>query len=140
GAIIKSGYWRKWPEQRAPVCEYIVQSIDGAYEENEESDHSARTTFGIFDIFNADNAQVLEALLKGKKRREVQRYHAILIEAWRGKVPFSTFKRVAIDGYKEFKPDRLLIEKKASGISLIQELRKGGLPVKPVLPDRSKKS
>jgi predicted phage terminase large subunit-like protein len=33
-----------------------------------------------------------------------------------------------------------LIEKKASGISLIQELRKGGLPIKPVLPDRSKKS
>ena len=55
-------------------------------------------------------------------------------------MPFSTFKRVAIDGYKDFKPDRLLIEKKASGISLIQELRKGGLPVKPMLPDRSKKS
>jgi len=36
--------------------------------------------------------------------------------------------------------DRLLIEKKASGISLIQELRKGGLPVKAMLPDRSKKS
>ncbi len=30
--------------------------------------------------------------------------------------------------------------KKASGISLIQELRKGGLPVKAMLPDRSKKS
>src|SRR5215207_3391867 len=47
GAIIKAGYWRKWPEQRAPVCEYIVQSIDGAYEEHEESDYSARTTWGI---------------------------------------------------------------------------------------------
>ena len=34
----------------------------------------------------------------------------------------------------------MLIEKKASGISLLQELRKGNLPVKPVLPDRSKKS
>jgi len=32
------------------------------------------------------------------------------------------------------------MERKASGISLIQELRKGGLPVKPMLPDRSKKS
>jgi len=33
-----------------------------------------------------------------------------------------------------------LIEKKASGISLIQELRKSSLPVKAVNPDRSKKS
>jgi len=73
-------------------------------------------------------------------RHEVQRYHEILLEAWRGKVPFSAFKRNVIDGFKQYAPDRLLIEKKASGISLIQELRKGGLPVKPVMPDRSKKS
>jgi len=94
----------------------------------------------VFDIFHADNAPILEALIKGKKRRDVQRYHAILVEAWRGKVPFSTFKRVTVVGYKEHQPDRLLIEKKASGISLLQELRKGGLPVKAMLPDRSKKS
>jgi len=50
-------------------------------------------------IFHADNAPILEALIKGKKRRDVQRYHAILVEAWRGKVPFSTFKRVTVDGY-----------------------------------------
>jgi hypothetical protein len=41
-------------------------------------------------------------------------------QAWRGKVPFSAFKRVVIDGFKQYEPDRLLIEKKASGISLIQ--------------------
>ena len=63
-----------------------------------------------------------------------------MVEAWRGKVPFSTFKRIIQDGFKGYEPDRLLIEKKASGISLIQELRKGGLPVKPMLPDRSKRS
>ena len=45
-----------------------------------------------------------------------------------------------IDGFKQYEPDWLLIEKNASGISLLQELRKGGLPVKAVMPDRSKKS
>jgi phage terminase large subunit-like protein len=44
------------------------------------------------------------------------------------------------DGYEEYQPDRLLIEKKASGHSLIQELCRGGLPVTPISPDRSKKS
>jgi hypothetical protein len=43
----------------------------------------------------------LRALLADKKRKEVQRYHAILLEAWRGKVPFSAFKRVVIDGFKD---------------------------------------
>jgi phage terminase large subunit-like protein len=70
----------------------------------------------------------------------VQRYHVILLGAWRGKVPFSAFKRIAIDGFKEYQPDRILIEKKASGHSLIQELRKGSLPVKPVNPDKSKET
>jgi predicted phage terminase large subunit-like protein len=140
GAILKAAYWRKWPNKNPPVVEYIVQSIDGAFEEDEESDYSARTTWAVFDIFNQDNAKILQALMQGKKRSELQRYHAILLEAWRGKVPFSAFKRIVIDGFKEYEPDRLLIEKKASGHSLIQELRKGSLPVKAVSPDRSKKS
>jgi len=58
GAIIKAAYWRKWPEKPAPVVEYVIQSIDGAYEEEEENDYSARTTWGIFDIFHQDNAKV----------------------------------------------------------------------------------
>jgi len=85
-----------------------VQSIDGAYEEEEENDHSARTTWGVFDIFHADKAPILEALIKGKRRRDVQRYHAIRVEAWRGKVPFSTFKKVALDGYKHQWLEQLL--------------------------------
>ena len=62
----------------------------------------------MFDIFHADNAPILEALIKGKKSRDVQRYHAILVEAWRGKVPFSTFKKVAVDGYKHQWLEQLL--------------------------------
>jgi len=134
GAIIKSAFWRKWPDKQAPVCEYIVQSIDGAYEEEEENDYSARTTWGIL------TSSMPRMRRCSKRYSEVQRYHAIMVEAWRGKVPFSTFKRIIQDGFKGYEPDRLLIEKKASGISLIQELRKGGLPVKPMLPDRSKRS
>jgi len=116
GAIIKAAMWRKWPEKLPPICEYVVQSIDGAFEEDEEADYSARTTWGIFDLYHQDNSRVLQSVLQGKKRHEVQRYHAILLEAWRGKVPFSAFKRNVIDGFKQYEPDRLLIEKKASGI------------------------
>jgi len=138
GAIIKRSYWRKWPGKTPPVVEFVLQSWDTAFEEDEENDYSAVTTWGIFDIFDVDNAKVIEEVTKGRKRGEVQQYHAIVIHAWRGKVPFSTLKRNAKDFHKEYSPDLTMIEKKASGHSLIQELRRSGLPVKALKADRSK--
>jgi len=81
GAILKAAYWRKWPSTEPPTVEYIVQSVDGAYEEDEENDYSARTTWGVFDIFHQDNARLLQSYIKDKKRHEVQRYYAVLVEA-----------------------------------------------------------
>lgn len=138
GAIIKRSYWRKWPGKSPPVVEFVLQSWDTAFEEDEENDYSAVVTVGIFDIFDVDNAKVIEEVTKGKKKGEVQQYHAIVVHAWRGKVPFSTLKRNAKDFQKEYEPDLVMIEKKASGHSLIQELRRGGLPIKALKADRSK--
>ncbi len=44
-----------------------------------------------------------------------------------------------IEGYNDYEPERLLIEKKVSGISLIQELRRGRVPIKPIDLDWSKR-
>lgn len=141
GAIIKSSYWGVWPSETPPVCEYVLQSLDTAFEEGEENDYSARTTWGIFDIYQSENSKVIEAYLARHKDRPThQRYHAILIEGWRGKVPFSVLQRNVLDGIDEYEPDRVLIEKKASGHSLIQEMRRAGIAVKAIKPDRSKLS
>lgn len=141
GAILKASYWNKWPKSvPVPVCEYVIQTVDGAFEEDEEADYSARTTWGIFDIYQAENAKVVEAL-KGANllpKMGGLRYHAILLEAWRGKVQFHTFKRQIADGIAEYEPNRVLIEKKASGHSLLQELRRANLPVKAVKVSTSK--
>ena len=42
--------------------------------------------------------------------------------------------------YKEHRPDVCMIEKKASGQSLIQDMRRAGIPVLKYLPDRDKVS
>ena len=42
--------------------------------------------------------------------------------------------------YYQHKPDVCIVEKKASGQSLIQDMRRGGLPVQEYLPDRDKVS
>lgn len=135
GAILKAKFWREWPLDDPPVCDYILQSYDTAFEEGEEDDCSARTTWGIFD-WNAQDAKRLpEALLK---RPPPTRYHAILLEHWMDKVQYAELKKLAKASFTLFKPDRVLIEKKASGHVLIQDMRRGGLPAKPWLPDRSK--
>jgi predicted phage terminase large subunit-like protein len=145
-AIIKSAWWRKWPSAQPPVVDFLMQVYDTAFEEDEEADESARTTWGVFDLHNESNAAVYaEAVAKGlvrpwTDRGEVHRYHAILLEAWSQRVEFHELKRGALDSYRKFKPDRVLIEKKASGHSLVQELRRGGLPVKALKADTSKRA
>lgn len=152
GAILKAIWWRKWPGQRPPIVEYIVQSYDTAFEDGEENDFSARTTWGVFDIFHPDNGAMLaEAIAQGRlapwvdengkpRKQEIHRWHAILLERMERKLEFHELKRDATDAYKRYKPDRVLIEKKASGHSLLQEMRRGRVPVKAVKADVSKRT
>jgi predicted phage terminase large subunit-like protein len=49
---------------------------------------------------------------------------------------FPTLKRRAIEEYKEWDPDSVIIEKKASGSPLIYELRAMGIPVQEYTPVR----
>jgi len=113
GAIIKRTWWRKWPEKKAPTCIYIIQMYDTAFEESEESDYSARTTWGIFEHTDYNG---------------VVRPCVILLERWKARVGFPELRHLAVQAFEDFKPDKVLIEKKASGHSLIQELKRKKLP------------
>lgn len=151
GGILQRRWWRKWPSDKAPKCCYILQTWDTAFEEDEENDPSARTTWGVFDIQDEANASVVGDAIKkglippwrddkGRIAKDVHRYHAILLERFNERVEFHALKREAIDGIRRFRPDRILIEKKSSGHSLIQELRRGRIHVSEYLPDRSKRA
>jgi predicted phage terminase large subunit-like protein len=49
---------------------------------------------------------------------------------------FPELKRIAIEEYKEWQPDSVIIEKKSSGAPLIYELRAMGIPVQEFTPTR----
>jgi predicted phage terminase large subunit-like protein len=49
---------------------------------------------------------------------------------------FPELKQVAFDQYKEWQPDSLIIEAKASGAPLVFELRAMGLPVQEFTPSK----
>lgn len=120
-ALIKRESWRLWEGEKPPKCEYIIQSWDTAHETKTSNDYSASTTWGVwFNEKDNDNA------------------HVILLDAIRGRWEFPELKRRAIEHYKEWEPDTCLIEKKAAGAPLIQELRGMGMSVSEFSPSRAK--
>ncbi len=132
GAILKRLWWKAWNERDLPKVEYVVQVYDTAFEEDDEADESARTTWGIFQ-----HTTVRE--VAGHKVSQT-RYCCLLMEAWHDRVEFPELKAEAKAANRKFKPDLILIEKKASGHSLIQELKRAGLPIRRIEVDRSKLS
>ena len=117
GAIIKREWWRAWESDEPPECSYVIQSYDTAFSVSERSDMSAISTWGIFEP-NEDEVGI------------------ILLDAVRGRWEFPELKSKARELYDLYKPDMVLIEQKASGAPLTQELRRIGIPVTPFTPSR----
>lgn len=62
-----------------------------------------------------------------------------MLHLWRGRVEFPELKRVLASLAEQWKPDAILVEDRARGQSLIQELRlDNSLPVLPVKVDSDK--
>jgi predicted phage terminase large subunit-like protein len=58
------------------------------------------------------------------------------VYAWKERLEFPELKRKVQEEYKEWKPSIVLIEAKASGLPLIQELRRSGIPAQGVNQSR----
>jgi predicted phage terminase large subunit-like protein len=121
GALIKREYWREWRKMEPPACNYIIQSIDTAHTKNARSDYSAITTWGVFDHPNEDGKLVP---------------NIILLDSINEKLEFPELKKRALECYYDYEPDGYLIEAKAAGLPLIQELRASGIPVTDYTPSR----
>ena len=119
GAIIKRENWKIWTEDRPPPCEYIIQSWDTAFTKNERSDYSACTTWGVF--------------YKDEDQRDP---NIILLDAFKERLEFPELKKRALEEYRHWEPDAFVIEGKASGMPLIFELRRMGIPVQEFTPTR----
>jgi len=96
---------------------YILQSWDTAFKKNQENDYSVCTTWFVF-----------------------QNYYR-LVDIFRERLEFPELKRKVIELNNEFMPNEIIVEDKASGTSLIQELqRETKLPIKAIKVDNDKVS
>jgi predicted phage terminase large subunit-like protein len=120
-AIVKREWWKIWEDEDPPSCEYTLMSWDTAFEKNNRADYSACTLWGVFD--HPDETGTIQSNL-------------ILLNAFRDRMEFPELKKCAIDNWKEWSPDSVIIEKKASGAPLIYELRAMGIPVQEYTPVR----
>ena len=118
GAIIKREWWRKWTKDFIPKLHYVIQSYDTAFMKKETADFSAITTWGVFYP-----APEMAANL-------------ILLDSWKGRLEFPELRRKALQDYKYWTPEMVLIESKASGLPLTYELRQMDIPVVNFTPSK----
>jgi predicted phage terminase large subunit-like protein len=119
GALVKREWWKIWGGERAPACEFIIQSWDTAFTKSERSDFSACTTWGVF-----------------YKDENPQDPNIILLDAYQERLEFPELKERALMLYKEWTPDAFIVEAKAAGAPLIFELRRMGIAVSEYTPSR----
>jgi len=118
GAIVKREWWNVYESEVVPAYSYIIQSYDTAFSKKETADYSAITTWAVFEPVAEGGDQI------------------ILLDAKRVRLDFPELKKLAYDEYQYWEPDCVLIEAKASGTPLTQELRRMGIPVTAYTPSR----
>jgi predicted phage terminase large subunit-like protein len=118
-SILKRDWWQRWDHEQVPNLEYVIQSYDTAFSKRETADYSAITTWGVFRPEETGGPA-----------------HLILLDAKKGRWDFPELKDIALDLFNYWEPETVIVEAKASGMPLTQELRQMGIPVVNFTPSR----
>tara|TARA_Y100000401_G_scaffold110341_1_gene107478 strand:- start:593 stop:2131 length:1539 start_codon:yes stop_codon:yes gene_type:complete len=129
GGLIKKRWLKEWTYEDPPSCDFVIQTYDTAFSTATTADYSVIQTWGIFSMYNQDKIGIEDFVS-----------HLILLGNIRGRFEYPELRKMAQKLYNQYRPDVCMIEKKASGQSLIQDMRRAGLPVMEYNPDRDKVS
>lgn len=123
GGILKVKHFQLWPSKDAlPQFEYILQSYDCAFTEKTSGDPTACTVWAIFTYQNQRQAMLIDAWDEHLSYPDLR---ARAIRDWGTEYGGTSVK----DGLRKARrPDRILVEAKASGQSLLQDLRLAKVP------------
>ena len=129
--IIKKNWFKLYQSSKLPRFIYKIQSWDTALTARDSSSYSASTTWGVF-LNNRDKERLmLLATWRGKlEYPELRRRIKKLSEDYRA-VDDSTLPRE----YK-YTPDQVVIEAKASGNPLMQDLSRAGVTASAFNPSK----
>jgi len=130
GGIVKRDWFRLWPDDKPfPKFEYILQSYDCGFKDKEASDPTGCITLGAFKPMDGGMC-------------------VMVIDCWQDKLTYPDLRPKVIDEYEvvygegktKKRVDLILVEDKAAGISLIQDLQRAHLPVSGYNPGNADKT
>ncbi len=124
GGIINRDWFRLWPAEREfPQFEFVLQSYDTAYTERTTGDPTACSVWGIFKPIDRPLC-------------------AMLLDCWTDHLAYPDLKPKLLEDYTAVygepgkRVDLVLIEEKASGQSLIQDLGRAHVQVRGYNPGK----
>ena len=129
GGIVSRDWFRLWPANKPiPKLDFVVQSYDCAFTEKAQNDPTAAITFGVF-------------------RQEDGPGSVLIIDCWQDRLQYPDLRPKVIEEYETVfgegkdrkRVDLVLVEDKAAGISLIQDLQRAHIPVRAYNPGRADK-
>jgi hypothetical protein len=128
GGIIKSAWWQLWEKKEFPPMDFLLATLDTAFTEDEANDPSGMIIWGVFSetsvatanrIFDKEGRPVFIDRSYAQSSPKV-----MLTYAWDEHLDFHKLVTKVAATCKQFKVDLLLVENKASGISVAQEMRR----------------
>jgi len=139
GGVIKREWWQLYSGAAYPPMDYVLASIDTAYTEKTENDYSALTVWGVFSGADAgganryvasggrlmestEEAANFDSIIRAERGGDQPR--VMLMHAWQKRLQLHELIKEVAESCKLMKVDKLLIENKASGISVSQEIRR----------------
>jgi predicted phage terminase large subunit-like protein len=127
--IVKRSWFRLWDAAKPfPQFLYVLQSYDCAYTDKTINDPTACSVWGVFRP--SDDSPMC----------------VMLIDAWEDHLAYPDLRPKIVDEYGAIygepgkKVDLVLVEDKASGISIIQDLQRANIPVRAYNPGRADKT
>ena len=132
GGIVKDAWWKLWDKPEYPGIEYIVAALDTAYTEKSENDPSALTIWGVFSA----SGEQASTRMVDRYGRPIESATAVqsealgatskvmLMYAWQDKLNIGPLVEKVEELCTRMRVDLLLIENKAAGHSVAQEIRR----------------
>lgn len=129
GGIIKSEWWQPWTSPVYPNMDMIIACVDTAYTAKTENDPSAMTVWGVF----SQDVSVQAPNHAGGRHGGLMSYartytetnpRVMLMHAWQGRFELHDLVNKISHTCREMQVDTVLIENKAAGHSVAQEIKR----------------
>lgn len=126
GGILKREYWVPWEKKKYPVCTFIIASLDPAFSAKKKGDPSGFTVWGVF--ITEEGFQGVFLLHAARLRLdfcgpEPKPLPGETYKDWRFRTQHAWgLVETVHDACRALGADVLLIENKASGLSVIQTM------------------